>query len=343
VSSWKILRDQPISGIGISFYNGDYGDPAGDITLAIHENDASIPGALISGTSKSFTPVYGQWNYIIYSEPGITLNTGSSNTYWIVLSAIDQSGDGDAYRIHRSGSSTYDRGTRKVFNSGGSGIWSTAQTGDLAFRIYGDASLPVMVTHFTAMCTGNHMILKWETASETEIVGFYVLRSGIEQGPYVKINTAIIPGQGNNSSGKTYQYIDEDVNLDDQYWYQIEVLNTNGCSNMIGPVSTILRTGSIIPQENRLYENYPNPFNPSTKICYEISGEDASIHTVLTVYNLYGQEIRILVNQVEEAGSHSVIWDGRNRNGVEVPSGIYFYQLKIGDEFVEMKKMVKVK
>lgn len=134
---------QPISGIGILLKSTDYGSPTGDITVAIYDNgQGNIPGQLITGSTKSFSPVLGEWNYISYSGSGITLNTGSSSKYWIVVTVPEQSGDNDAYCWHRSSSNTYDRGYRKTHNIGGSNTWDT-QSGDFTFRIYGDLTLDV--------------------------------------------------------------------------------------------------------------------------------------------------------------------------------------------------------
>lgn len=73
-----------------------------------------------------------------------------------------------------------------------------------------------------------------------------------------------------------------------------------------------------------LAQNYPNPFNPQTTITYHLP-QTAEVE--LSVYNILGQKVRVLVSGHQSAGSHSVIWDGRNTAGQRVPSGIYFYRL----------------
>ena len=86
-----------------------------------------------------------------------------------------------------------------------------------------------------------------------------------------------------------------------------------------------------------LYANYPNPFNPTTTISYALPVRGK---VKLAIYNLLGQQIRTLVNAEQPAGVHQVQWDGRNDAGKQVSSGIYFYQLKAGNSFLETKKMV---
>jgi hypothetical protein len=80
----------------------------------------------------------------------------------------------------------------------------------------------------------------------------------------------------------------------------------------------------------RLEPNYPNPFNPSTTIRYEIP---KSANVSLKIFNMLGQEIAALVNERKDAGSYSIHWNAN------VPSGIYFYRLQAG-EFMETKKMI---
>ncbi len=98
-------------------------------------------------------------------------------------------------------------------------------------------------------------------------------------------------------------------------------------------------SGYFRPVQSQLSPNYPNPFNPSTTIQYEL--KQASKVT-LKIYNLLGQEVRTLVNAQKLSGSHSVIWDGKNNHGQRVTSGVYFYRLQAGD-FVKTRKMVLVK
>ncbi len=86
------------------------------------------------------------------------------------------------------------------------------------------------------------------------------------------------------------------------------------------------------PASFRLDQNVPNPFNPSTRIVYSIP-ENALVR--LTIFNQLGQQIATLVNEVQQQGEHSVIFE---RNGI--PSGVYFYRLTIGNQFITKKMMI---
>ncbi|MEL6820502.1 MAG: FlgD immunoglobulin-like domain containing protein, partial [Calditrichota bacterium] len=96
---------------------------------------------------------------------------------------------------------------------------------------------------------------------------------------------------------------------------------------------------SAAPQAFALNANYPNPFNPTTTISYDV--REASDVRV-SVFNMLGQEVRTLVSGKQAAGTHEVVWDATNNLGEAVSSGIYLYQLQAGD-FVQTRKMILLK
>ena len=89
----------------------------------------------------------------------------------------------------------------------------------------------------------------------------------------------------------------------------------------------------------RLHQNYPNPFNPSTEISYQLPAEG---FVSLKIYNTLGQEIRTLVDGTQSSGLYKVIWDGKNRYGQAVPSGVYLYRLET-NSFTKTMKMIMMK
>lgn len=89
-----------------------------------------------------------------------------------------------------------------------------------------------------------------------------------------------------------------------------------------------------------LQPNYPNPFNPSTSFRYAVT--DADIPTTLVIYNLKGQMVRSLVNAIVPAGLHKVEWDGRDKMGRPVASGVYLYRLQQGKN-QQTRKMILAK
>jgi photosystem II stability/assembly factor-like uncharacterized protein len=95
----------------------------------------------------------------------------------------------------------------------------------------------------------------------------------------------------------------------------------------------------IIPRFLELHHNYPNPFNAITNIMYNLPETES---VTLKVYNIQGQLVRVLVDETQKSGEHTVLWDGLMDNGVEVTSGVYFYRLECGKE-VKTIKMVLLK
>ncbi len=94
-----------------------------------------------------------------------------------------------------------------------------------------------------------------------------------------------------------------------------------------------------IPSEFMLFQNSPNPFNPTTEIRYQLPTEGL---VRLTVYNLAGQEVRILVDELKSPGIHSAVWNARDDAGREVPAGIYVYRFEAG-RFSDTKKLLLIK
>ncbi|MBN2010571.1 T9SS type A sorting domain-containing protein [candidate division KSB1 bacterium] len=92
------------------------------------------------------------------------------------------------------------------------------------------------------------------------------------------------------------------------------------------------------PRIFKLYQNYPNPFNPDTRIRFNLP---KSGHTHITIYDIQGREVAVLLDAYESAGEHVVHWNGVNRQGHAASSGVYFYQVKYNDSVVT-KKMVLV-
>ncbi|MBL7127518.1 MAG: T9SS type A sorting domain-containing protein [Ignavibacteria bacterium] len=98
--------------------------------------------------------------------------------------------------------------------------------------------------------------------------------------------------------------------------------------------TAISKQEGIIPEKFNLHQNYPNPFNPATNIKFDIP---KASYVKLTIYNILGKEITTLVNEKLNIGSYEVNW-----NGMDYPSGVYFYKM-VADDYVNVKKMVLLK
>ena len=103
-----------------------------------------------------------------------------------------------------------------------------------------------------------------------------------------------------------------------------------------GPAKIV---ASNLPTEFRLSQNYPNPFNPATTLEYDLPGD---CYVTIKIYNILGQTVATLVNEQKEAGRYKINWDGQDKYGEKVSSGIYFYRIKAGD-FEETRKLLLIK
>ncbi|MDP6455978.1 MAG: T9SS type A sorting domain-containing protein, partial [Candidatus Marinimicrobia bacterium] len=100
-----------------------------------------------------------------------------------------------------------------------------------------------------------------------------------------------------------------------------------------------INESELIPESFALHANYPNPFNPTTTISYDLP-EQAQV--TLGIYDLLGKQIKTLVNQSQDAGNRTAVWDGTDDLGRQVSAGVYLYQIEAGD-FTQTRKMVLLK
>lgn len=115
--------------------------------------------------------------------------------------------------------------------------------------------------------------------------------------------------------------------------------------NFINSIFTVTTTDvreihrGNLPREFALFQNYPNPFNAGTQIVFLLPKDG---RVTLELFNLLGEKVRTLVDEVLGAGTKTVNWDGRDDKGIPLPSGIYLYQLR-SEDFKETKKMLILK
>tara|TARA_B100000700_G_C14965304_1_gene818550 strand:- start:868 stop:1596 length:729 start_codon:yes stop_codon:yes gene_type:complete len=96
---------------------------------------------------------------------------------------------------------------------------------------------------------------------------------------------------------------------------------------------------SNIPEDFVLEQNYPNPFNPITNMNYALPQRS---QIIISVYNVLGQEVKNLINEVKDYGYHSISWNGTDENGKEMASGVYFVRM-ISKGFIQSNKMLLLK
>ena len=130
-------------------------------------------------------------------------------------------------------------------------------------------------------------------------------------------------------------------------WVELPSLNSSGDIFTLSYESGYFRLGPktiIVPEQTNIQQNYPNPFNPSTTIVYDIGLLDGLRQNVsINVYNLLGQHVAELVKNRDQIGQFKIQWDGHDKFGQEMASGIYFVQLSTKTGIVKNKKMMLMK
>ena len=120
----------------------------------------------------------------------------------------------------------------------------------------------------------------------------------------------------------------------------INVYALDGSKNITIDASSLnIDQNTLIPNDYKLHSNYPNPFNPTTTIQFDIPKE---INVELIVYDIMGNTVSELINTKLNPGYHKVLWNGTDNFGNYVSAGLYVYQIKAGD-YINTQKMLFIK
>ena len=188
-----------------------------------------------------------------------------------------------------------------------------------------DNQLPVELTSFTGRKTEQGVELAWRTASEQNNSGFEVERKS-QGGAWNTLG--FVRGNGTTTEAQSYSFLDNSASGKVQY--RLKQLDFDGQFEY----SPVIEVDAGLPKQFALAPNYPNPFNPTTVINYQLP---VAGNVSLKIYDVLGKEVMTLVNGRQEAGTYNF-----NFNANHLASGIYFYRLQAGS-FVETKKMMLVK
>jgi hypothetical protein len=184
--------------------------------------------------------------------------------------------------------------------------------------------VPVELTSFTAEETSDGVLLKWATATETNNYGFEIERSlnGTEF-----YTVAFVQGAGTTTELKEYFYTDDvEYKGGETFFYRLKQVDFDGRVQY----SDIVEVEFDIPKDFVLHQNYPNPFNPSTTIKYAVPKTSL---VNIKVYDLTGQEVASLVNEVKEAGTYEIKFEARS-----LASGVYVYRM-VADNYSSVRKL----
>lgn len=188
---------------------------------------------------------------------------------------------------------------------------------------------------------GNHPKLTWPANTEPDLAGYKIERREGLTGPW------LMPTGGNLPASAT-SFVDMHIfileNNPDRVYYRMRAYDEEGLYSGYSNIQSIYynsfpKVGTpedssfsgndkMIPYVFELSQNFPNPFNPSTKIPFSLP---ESQHVSITIYSIAGKKVITLVDNFLDKGYHTANWEGRDENGFQVSSGLYIYELKSGD------------
>jgi len=198
--------------------------------------------------------------------------------------------------------------------------------------------LPVELSSFSGSVIGSTVKLIWRTETEVNNYGFDIERKEGDRSSNTQNweKVGFVNGNGNSNSPKNYLFEDKTVTTG-KYSYRLKQIDNDGEFEY----SKTIEIEFGVPGTYELSQNNPNPFNPTTRIVYQIPEKG---NVTLKVFSSLGEEVAVLVNEEKPAGEYVVEFSAIGGsafggNAYTLTSGVYFYRLKAGS-FVETKKMI---
>ena len=277
-----------------------------------------------TNNGATWIPLQGQ-----YTEPGVgsfqpngePLYDGTKSTWVreeISLTAYKSAQNKLRFQLNTDGSVTRDG-------------WFVDDIGIIIYEI-----VPVELKSFSAQTTNETVTLKWITASELNNKGFEIQRSPEIVSSPIERNwepIGYLDGNGTSNELNYYSYTDNNP-IQGKSFYRLKQIDLDGTYQIFDEINVEIKSIT----EYRLEQNYPNPFNPSTIINYSVP---VGGHVSLKIFNLLGSEVAVLVDELKEAGRHSVEFSTEKLEN-KIGSGVYIYTIKAGG-FTQSRKMVVLK
>ena len=329
---------------------GDAGATKGIYWMAVSQlgmvnmdvgGDLSRGGGVINvedALTPTITPLY-QSKYGTQWGPGPDDNNGDVSCVW----AIEVTAGSGAWAKWMPGS-----GYWPTMANGGTPvswttslkqsipIWGGSYTPMIRPLVSQSVLLPVELLYLHGNAKDGAAVLTWATASEKDNACFYIERRNVKATDdfFTKVGR-VFSKQGTSSTETGYGFIDRDV-TPGTYTYRLIQEDVNGANHVSNTVEVTIDA----PKNFALEQNFPNPFTPGmdvTEVSYTVPAEGPA---TVVIYNQLGQVVRTLVNGNQEAGSHSIRWDGKDESGNLVAAGAYICKLTSGEHTSTVKMTV---
>jgi len=316
---------------------------ADDFTMHALPSNSWSPGALVetyvSTSARSFDnpPSYGQSLIADLIEEGVS---GAKGYVYEPYSSsmANPSVLFDRYAAGYNLAESYFMASRYI-------SWMDVVVGDPKTTIQEvQGTLPVQMHYLEATAapgTGT-VALHWGTLTELNNYCFIVQKADTSMRGFTDIEGSLVAGHGTTLEAQSYSWSEQHV-TPGAYYYRLKQIDLDGSVHfsekqlvvVTGGASAVNETS--LPDDFSLRQNYPNPFNPATRIQYSVP-QTGTVR--LAVYNAIGQEIAVLVDEMQPAGQHEVTF-APERAGA-LASGTYLYRLQVGNRS-ETKSMLYLK
>ncbi|NQV16181.1 S8 family serine peptidase [bacterium] len=314
---------------------------SGSVSFEIWTDASGLPSTKVGSTVTMNCADMGKytWNYVSLKNVGV--NVLASENFHLVM----RNTSGSIFSLRKSTGSISNKSSTDL----GVG-WAAQSDKDWRMRVVVsnnvevttsgliDTPLPVELSFFNASTHKGQMVLKWATESETENQGFRLDRRAGRNAEWELIadhtTHSELEGQGSSSSRKDYSFIDESVKAGILYDYRLSDIPY---SAVYKANTVILEDVQLLIDEFTLYANYPNPFNPSTQIAYQIATPS---QVSIRITDIRGREIRSWDMSSQETGYYETLWDGLDADGKSVAAGVYFSVVQAGSELRNQKMLL---
>ena len=199
-----------------------------------------------------------------------------------------------------------------------------------------------VVRSFTAERGPSGVFLAWTAGLEINLLSYRIERRDYPEGSFESLTSIpVIRFEADPLGSNAYDYTDTAVQPGTSYEYRLQPVGRAGLALTAEPVVTRIGYTSAAAGGPAvvLYPNAPNPFAASTSIRFELS---KPAHVTLTIYNLLGREVRVLVDEIHGPGRYTRIWNGTDGDGRTMPSGVYLYRMTAG-AIEESGKMMMIR
>ncbi|KAA3600874.1 MAG: T9SS C-terminal target domain-containing protein [Calditrichaeota bacterium] len=334
-----------VSSSTVFSFNESTEEPSVDISFTGVSNSANIQIQSFTRGIQNLTGVsetnIGDYRWVI-SDAGLTFTNAEVRIdHSQFPSGVDGAGTVVIYHRATVGSGSFSALTTTTV---GSEFRATVTSFGEFILASNDVSLPVELSSFEGKESEKGIELNWQTDSETNNLGFNVMRSEFADKGFEQVDSFVnnpeLRGQGSTPFQTNYEWTDLEAEPNETYFYYLVDVDFNGIKESHNNKIVSVKTSSQNEIKNNFYlsQNYPNPFNPTTTINYKLQITNFE-NRELVIFNVLGEKIKAFKLSDSKG---SVVWNGTDEFGNEVASGVYFYKISFKN-FTKTKKMLFLK